>query len=154
MKKFLLLLAFFSFLNAEEGIKKVVFDLTTGDIKVFEKKILSGIAHQKSYYEGKMEELQVAVVIHGDAYKFFVKDVNNSPFKDDKALTKESTQLATRLSSLVDTYNVEFLMCNAGMKSKKITKEDLYSFVQIVPNSTIGLIDKQNEGYAYIPIAK
>ncbi|WP_345979668.1 DsrE family protein [Sulfurimonas sp. HSL3-2] len=154
MKKLLLLLAFFSFLNAEEGIKKVVFDLTTGDLKVFEKKVLSGIAHQKSYYEGKMEELQAAVVIHGDAYKFFVKDVSSSPFKDDKELQKESTQLATRISSLVETYDVEFLMCNAGMKSKNIKKENIFSFVKIVPNSTIGLIDKQNEGYAYIPIAK
>lgn len=154
MKKLLLLLAFFSFLNAEEGIKKVVFDLTTGDLKVFEKKVLSGIAHQKSYYEGKMEELQAAVVIHGDAYKFFVKDVSSSPFKDDKELQKESAQLATRISSLVETYDVEFLMCNAGMKSQNIKKENIFSFVKIVPNSTIGLIDKQNEGYAYIPIAK
>ncbi|MBU0631851.1 DsrE family protein [bacterium] len=154
MKKFLLLLAFLSFLHAEDGIKKVIFDLTTGSVEVFERKVLSGIAHQKSYYEGKMEELQVAVVIHGDAYKFFVKDVNNSPFKADKELVKESTQLAARLSSLVDTYDVEFLMCNAGMKSKHITQEDIYSFVKVVPNSTIGLIDKQNEGYAYIPIAK
>jgi intracellular sulfur oxidation DsrE/DsrF family protein len=154
MKKLLLLLAFFSFLNAEEGIKKVVFDLTTGDLKVFEKKVLSGIAHQKSYYEGKMEELQAAVVIHGDAYKFFVKDVSSSPFKDDKELQKESAQLATRISSLVDTYDVEFLMCDAGRKSNKIKLENIYDFVKIVPNSTIGLIDKQNEGYAYIPIAK
>ena len=154
MKKLLLLLAFFSFLNAEEGIKKVVFDLTTGDLKVFEKKVLSGIVHQKSYYEGKMEELQAAVVIHGDAYKFFVKDVSSSPFKDDKELQKESAQLATRISSLVDTYDVEFLMCDAGRKSNKIKLENIYDFVKIVPNSTIGLIDKQNEGYAYIPIAK
>lgn len=154
MKKLLLLLAFFSFLNAEEGIKKVVFDLTTGDLKVFEKKVLSGIVHQKSYYEGKMEELQAAVVIHGDAYKFFVKDVSSSPFKDDKELQKESAQLATRISSLVDTYDVEFLMCDAGRKSHKIKLENIYDFVKIVPNSTIGLIDKQNEGYAYIPIAK
>lgn len=154
MKKLLLLLAFLSLLNAEEGIKKVVFDLTTGDLKVFEKKVLSGIAHQKSYYEGKMEELQVAVVIHGDAYKFFVKDVSSSPFKNDKGLQKESAQLATRIASLVDTYDVEFLMCNAGMQSQKIKKENIYNFVKIVPNSTIGLIDKQNEGFAYIPIAK
>ncbi len=154
MKKFLLLLAFFSFLNADEGIKKVVFDLTTGDMKVFEKKVLSGIAHQKSYYEGKMEELQVAVVIHGDAYKFFVKDVGNSPFKKDKELQKKSAELAARVSSLADTYDVEFLMCDAGRKSNKIKLENIYDFVKIVPNSTIGLIDKQNAGYAYIPIAK
>jgi len=34
-----------------------------------------------------------------------------------------------------------------------LTKKDVYDFVKIVPNSTIGLIDRQNEGYAYIPVA-
>ena len=143
----------FSFLNAEEGIKKVVFDLTTGNIKTFEKKVLSGIAHQKSYYESNLEELHVAVVIHGDAYKFFIKDLTHSPFKDDAQLIKEQQQLGKRLSTMADTYDVEFLMCEAGMKSLKIGKENIYSFVKTVPNSTIGLINKQNEGYAYIPIA-
>ncbi len=34
-----------------------------------------------------------------------------------------------------------------GLKAK-----DIVNYVKIIPNSTIGLIDCQNEGYAYIPI--
>ena len=154
MKKVLLLLALLSFLYGDDGVKKVVFDLTTGDANAFKQKVLSGIANQKSYYAGKLEELKVAVVIHGDAYKFFIKDLGNSPYKNDVTLAKESGEIGQRLSSLANNGEVEFLMCGNGMQQNKIDKTTLYSFVKIVPNATIGLIDKQSEGYVYIPIAK
>ena len=53
---------------------------------------------------------------------------------------------------MVDTYDVKFLMCKAALGRNKLEEKDIYSFVTMVPNSTMGLIDKQNEGYAYIPI--
>lgn len=153
MKKIVVLLfVLFVSLLAEEGTKKVVFDFTSGDPKVFEKKILSGIVHQKNHYEGKLQELAVAVVIHRDAYKFFVKNLQNSPYKQDAVLAAKQNEYATRLQSLTDTYDVEFFMCEVGRKAHKLDKADLYGFVNFVPNSTIGLIDKQNDGYAYVPI--
>lgn len=155
MKKIVLLLfVFFSSLIADEAIKKVVFDFTSGDLKTFEKKILSGIVHQKNYYEGNLQELEVAVVIHGDAYKLFVKNLQNTQYKDDADLKAKQNDYAKRLGSLVDTYEVEFYMCEVGRKAKKLAKDDIYSFMNYVPNSTIGLINKQSEGYAYIPIAR
>lgn len=152
MKKWLLLLSLSMLLNAEEGLKKVVFDLTSGDPKVFEKNILSGIAFQKNYYEGKLQELDVAVVVHGDAYKFFVKDLPLSPYKNDKELKKVQEEFAKRIESAVKTYNVTFLLCQSGMKRKNIREEHIYPSIGFVPTSTIGLIEKQNEGYAYIPV--
>ncbi len=155
MKKIaLFIVLFISILNADEDSKKVVFDLTTGDTKVFEKKILSGIAKFKAHYQSTLEELDVAVVIHGEAYKFFIEDLSSSPYKDDIALNKNHNDLTKRLASMSELYNVEFLMCERGMKQLKIEDTTLYSFVKIVPNSVIGLIDKQNDGYAYIPVAK
>lgn len=154
MKKFFLLISFIAILNADDTSKKVVFDLTSGDLKTFERKVLSGIANFKSHYESKFQELEVAVVIHGGAYKFFVKDPSISPFSGDKLLIKEHKQLKSRLASLADMYDVEFLMCDYKRKKLGMKKENLYEFVKLVPNSTIGLIDKQNEGFAYIPIAK
>lgn len=153
MKIFILILALIGLLNGEEGVKKVVYDLTTGDVKTFEKKILSAIAFEKAHYESKFEELEVAVIIHGDAYKFFIDDLALSPFKDDKKLVDAKPDLSKRISSMFETYNVEFLMCGVGMKKFKIEKSTLYKFVKVVPNSTIGLIDKQNEGFAYIPVS-
>ena len=59
-----------------------------------------------------------------------------------------------RLRSLVETYEVAIYMCEVGRKAHKLDKKDIYEFVDYVPNSTIGLIDQQNDGAAYIPIAK
>lgn len=140
--------------HAEDGVKKVVYDLTTADIKVFEKKVLSGIANSKSHYESQLEELEATVVIHGGSYKFFIEDLSNSPYKDDADLKKAHKELGQRLTSMSEIYDVEFLICRIGMNKHKIDKSSLYKFVKIVPNSTIGLIDKQNEGSAYIPISK
>lgn len=140
--------------HAEDGVKSVVYDLTTGDVKVFEKKVLSGIANSKSHYESQLEELEATVVIHGGAYKFFIEDLASSPFKDDAELQKAHKELGKRLASMSEIYDVEFLICRVGMNKLKIDKSTLYKFVKIVPNSTIGLIDKQNEGFAYIPISK
>ncbi|MDH4944460.1 DsrE family protein [Sulfurimonas sp. C5] len=155
MKKFVVLLFLFvTSLLADEATKKVVFDFTSGDLKTFEKKILSGIVHQKNHYEGKLQELEVAVVIHGDAYKFFVKNLPNTLYKKNTALLTKQKEYAKRLISLTDTYGVDFFMCEVGRKANKLDKKDLYEFVQFVPNSTIGLIDKQSDGYAYVPISR
>jgi uncharacterized protein len=152
MKKWLLMLALSAVLCAEEGVKQVVFDLKTGNLEMFEKKVLQGIAFNKSHYEGKLEKLEVAVVIHGDAYKFFVKDLKNSPYKKDEKLAAAHDQLSKRIATMADTYEVEFLMCEATMKTLKIDKSNVYDYVKLTPNSTIGLIDKQSEHFTYIPI--
>ena len=152
MKKIFLFLAFFTFASAEEGSVKVVYDLTTPDVEVFQQKILSGVVANKAYYEGKLKELEVSVMIHGGSYKFFLKDLRNSEYKDDKKLSDVFSDLKKRIATMSDTYNVEFLICKSGMKKHNIKDEDVVDFVKIVPNATIGLINKQNEGFAYIPV--
>jgi intracellular sulfur oxidation DsrE/DsrF family protein len=152
MKIWLIVLSLSILLNAEEGLKKVVFELTTGDQIGFEQKVLNGIVKNKNYYESKMEELEVAVVIHGDAYKFFIKDLSSSPYKDDCELKAAHESFALRLKSSAENYKVKFLMCQAGMNNLNISKDNIYDFVSLVPTSTIGLIDKQSEGYVYVPI--
>ncbi len=152
MKKIILLLALVGILQAGEEVKKVVFDLTTGNLQTFEQKVLKGIAAHKAHYEGALQELEVAVVIHGGAYKFFLKDPANSSFKSDTKLIEAHADLQKRIATMADTYEVTFLMCQVGMVKNKIEPKELYPFVTLVPNSTIGLIDKQDEGFAYIPI--
>ncbi len=152
MKQWLLILSLSVLLSAEDVVHKVVFDLTTGNQKVLEKSIISGIIAQKNYYGDKLEELEVAVVIHGDAYKFFVKALSSTKYKNETLLLKTREVLEKRLQSLNRDYHVEFLICEVGMKKNGLTEKDIYPFVTPVANSTIGLIEKQNEGYAYIPV--
>ena len=152
MKKFILLLAFIGLLSADDSTSKVVIDLTTSSVEKFQKNILKAIVVHKNHYEGNLKELEVAVVIHGGAYRFFVKDPKKTMYKDDKELMKVYAELKTRIATMSDTYDVEFFMCESGMKKNKLNAENIVSFVKIVPTSTIGLIDKQNQGFAYIPV--
>jgi len=151
MKLFWMIFLIAFSLHAEEGVKKVVYDLTTGDIKTLEQRILKGIPFTKDYYDGRFEELETAVIIHGDAYKFFVKEPQKSSFKNDKALMKKHDELAKRLESLASNYKTEFIMCKVGMEKNRLAPKDIYGFVTFAANSTVALIDKQNDHYAYIP---
>lgn len=153
MKKIvLLLLGACTLLLAEQTSSKVVYDLTTKNQKAFERKILKAIVANKAYYEGKLQELDVTVVIHGGAYRYFTVDPGKTEYKMDKTLLADYVTLKKRIKTMSDTYDVEFLMCGAGMAKHKLTAKDIVSYVKIIPNSTIGLINRQNEGYAYIPV--
>jgi len=153
MKKIILLLvSTFTLLLADAPSLKVVYDLTTQNQKDFERKILKAIVANKAYYEGKLQELDVTVVIHGGAYRYFTVDPAKTEYKTDKTLLANYAELKKRIKSMSDTYDVEFLMCGAGMPKHGLKAKDIVSYVKIIPNSTIGLIDRQNEGYAYIPV--
>ena len=153
MKKIILLLvSTFTLLLADAPSLKVVYDLTTQNQKDFERKILKAIVANKAYYEGKLQELDVTVVIHGGAYRYFTVDPSMTEYKTDKALLASYAELKKRIKSMSDTYDVEFLMCEVGMLKHGLKAKDIVSYVKIIPNSTIGLIDRQNEGYAYIPV--
>lgn len=136
----------------DTAVKKVIYNLTTGDIKNFERSVLKATASNIAYYEGQLLELKVAVMIHGDAYKFFVKNLKNSIYKSEKELIKKGEALQKRIRFAHENYGVEFFICEAGMKHRKLRKKDIADFVKLIPNAMIGLIDKQNSGYAYIPI--
>ncbi len=153
MKKIItILLLSIGLVQAEEASAKVVYDLTSKNLAAFERKILKAIVANKAYYESKFKELDVTVVIHGGAYRYFTVDPSKTEYKTDKALLADYTNLKKRIRSMSDTYDVEFLMCGAGMNKHDLKAKEIVNFVKIIPNSTIGLIDRQNEGYAYIPV--
>lgn len=78
----------FSSYAKDNEVRKVVFDLRTGDIKKFENTI-NGIAKHIDYYESQLKTLKVVIVAHGDSYKFFLKDLSKTPYKNDnKAFEK------------------------------------------------------------------
>lgn len=151
-KIILLFCSMFTILFSDTSSAKVVYDLTTSELQIFERKILKAIVANKSHYESDFRDLDVTVVIHGEAYRYFTIDPTTSDFKEDTKLVATYKELAKRIKSMADTYDVVFLMCGAGMPSHGLKPNDIYSFVKIIPNSTIGLINKQNEGYAYIPV--
>lgn len=153
MKKIILiLLTIFTLASADEEIVKVVYDLTTDNVAKFEKNILKGIAVSKAYFEGNLQEFESAVVIHGEAFRFFLKDVKHSAFNSNMELVEAYPELSKRVAGMSENYDVKFLMCEASMPKYGLTKDDIVDFVKFVPTSTIGIIKKQNEGFAYFPV--
>jgi len=152
-RSLLLLLMLFSFMHAEEEVvKKVVYDLTTGDIERFQKRLIGGIVTHKNYYHGKLESLDVRVVVHGDAYKFFMHDLNGTVYHFNRRLVKRRVELGKRLKTLAEQYDVKFEVCKAGVRNHHLDPKAFYPFVTFVENAAIGLIDAQNSGYAYLPL--
>ena len=136
----------------EEVVKKVVYNLTTGDVKAIERRLIGGIIAHTTYYQNRLEELEVQVIIHGDAYKFFMKDLNNTAYAYQPKLVVKRADLEKRLGTLAKQYDVKFLVCDSGVVSRKLNKKAFYPFVSMVHNAAIGLIDAQNDGYAYLAI--
>jgi intracellular sulfur oxidation DsrE/DsrF family protein len=99
-----------------------------------------------------MQALDLAVVIHGNANKFFVKNLSTTPYKKERELLSVQESFEKRLRSLANNYNVKFYICQAGLSQLKIANDNIYDFVTVVETSTIGLIDRQSEGYSYVPI--
>lgn len=129
---------------------KVVFDLTNGQDIIVEKALFNIIKNIKSYY--KQKDIDIAVVISGDSYKYFIKDIKNSPYSDDSDIIALQPKLEPKLQELHDKLNVEFYMCSYGMTSRDIPEESLYDFVKADKTKSIYLIELQNDGYAYMPI--
>ncbi len=152
LQKILFFTLLFTFSHADEDILKVVYDVTTPQQTIFEKNIFKGIVAHKAYYASQFKELAVAVVIHGGAYKFFLKNLHHTEYAKDKKLLASYKNFTKRVQSLASNYDVKFYICEVGLKRHHIQETNVLDFVHIIPNSTIGLIDKQNDGYAYIPV--
>lgn len=151
MKKIVLFLMLVGILQAQE-VHKVVYALTTADIKTFEQRVLKGIVFSKDYYENSSKKLDAVVIIHGGAYKFFLNDLSKSLYKNEKEVIKAQASLKNSLEILSDRYKIKFLMCNVGATQRKLNRENIYSFVKMTPSAVIALIEMQNSGYAYVPI--
>ncbi|WP_029522976.1 DsrE family protein [Persephonella sp. KM09-Lau-8] len=152
MKKFILLIFLFitSLSRGEDEVAKVVIDFRSGDLHIFENYLINGLANNIQYYRDNLKELKVVVVVHGDGYKFFIKNLDKSPYKDDIQLKKKQKELKERLENLVKFYGVRFEMCKAGMKARGISEDNIYSFVKPVYSALVGLVNWQNKGYAYM----
>ena len=130
---------------------KVVYDLRTGDAKKISSQIKSLKAVANHYIE-KKNDYKIAVVIGGDAYKFFVDDLQFSPYDKDAELIALKPKIGLGLRELAEVYDVNFTICDVGIEYRAIPEDSLYDFVEAKQTRSIYLIEFQNDGYAYIPI--
>ena len=143
-----LLLTGMSLMAAEQ---KVVYDLTTGNADLLEKGLVRSINGLLDYYEANKIDHKIVVVISGKAYKYFVADLKDSPYKGKMKVSRAQKRLAPALQRLSKA-GVEFDMCQAGMKARGIKRASLYPYVKAELNKSVYLVKWQNEGYAYLPV--
>ena len=129
---------------------KVVFDLTTKSETVLAKKLVANTQKLKEYYAARGDKLKVAVVVSGEAYRFFIQDLAHSPYANETTLKEHQSNHTKMLETLSTFATIE--ICGMGMKHRNITPKTLYPFVKPAFNKTEALVRYQNEGYAYIPL--
>ncbi len=62
---------------------------------------------------------------------------------------KQVEKHLTQIQELVEA-GVRFQACNKALEKFNISREDLTDTVEVIPAGIIGLIDLQNDGFAYI----
>ena len=130
---------------------KVVYDLRTGEGKKISN-LLGSIKSVANHYIDKKSDYKIAVVIGGDAYKFFVNDLQFSPYDKDAEIKALKPEIGPKLRELAEVYDVNFTICDVGIEYRAIPEDSLYDFVEAKETRSIYLIEFQNDGYAFIPL--
>ncbi len=151
MRAALIILMFMVTISFAES-KKFMIDLKTGDLDTFSREFLVGVPGTIDYFISQGDTVEVAVVIHGDAYKFFVQNLDNTQYAMDKLLVDHQESIHQRLEEIEKKYKVHMDICMAGMHKKGILSEDIYPFVTPIKSAMVGLVKWQNQGFAYIPV--
>lgn len=111
---------------------RVVMHLNSGDEKV-QRGALNNIRHL--YQEVGRERLQLELVVHGAALGL---------------LTKKATTLGAELAQLKADYGTQYTACSNTMKAMKVVREDLIPEVGDTVPAMVRLMERQEQGWAYI----
>ena len=149
MKTFLVLISLITAIYAAEY--KAIFNLTSPDKHAMQNSLIGTINGLKQHYKEQGDNLEVVVIISGGAYKYFIQDINNSPYKNDKTMPAIQDKFKDQLHSLVAS-GVKFEVCGLGLKKNKINKDILYPFVKPVYSRSASLIYWQSKGYSLISV--
>lgn len=131
-----------------DGLKeaKVVWDVTSGDEKVFTDRI--NLIHQTAESLKKRGITPVFVIgIRGPATKFVTKSVEGTKFDKDKIEKKDEIQQKL-LKAAED--GIKIKQCSIPMQRFNVAKNNVVEFIEVVDNVWESMIALQNKGYAYI----
>ena len=134
------------FANAQSA--KAVWDITTGDEKVFIDR-MDLIKQTADSLQKRGIKPDFVLVIHGKAAQFVTKTLKGTKFAKAKVPGMKKAQSA--LKSLQSS-GTPVEVCAIAMKRAKIEHSNVQAFATIQDNVFENLIVLQNKGYAYMPI--
>ncbi len=133
MKKYLILL-FTCFLSlnlfAQEKPVKIVFDVSSDDVKVHQKAVKHVKMMSEAYPDSDFE-----IVVYSGALDMVLTD-NSSVFEDLKKLANDE--------------HVTVAVCSATMARRNADKTALIPGVKVVPDGILEIAQKQGQGWSYI----
>lgn len=133
MKRYLILIlvCFLSLsIVGQEKPVKIVFDVTSSDVKVQE----SAVRHIKMMAESYPNS-EFEMVVYSGALEMLL---------NDKSTVAEDVKM------LVQKPNITFAVCEATMARHNATANDLIPGVKPVPDGILEIANKQQKGWSYI----
>jgi hypothetical protein len=118
--------------NTADKVHRVVMHLNSANEKV-QLGALNNIRHL--YQALGREHLQLELVVHGDGLVL---------------LTRKATAMGPALAELRKEYGVRYTACSNTMKAMKLTREDLIDEVGETVPAMERLMERQEQGWAYI----
>ncbi|UZT81288.1 DsrE family protein [Caproicibacterium sp. BJN0003] len=99
------------------------------------KLLLNNVKNLLLSYDNESSNISVEVLANSEAVKGYI-DISDSVDKNSLEVLSQK--------------GVTFAACNNALLAMDLSKEEIFSFVKIVPVGVRELINKQQEGYAYI----
>jgi intracellular sulfur oxidation DsrE/DsrF family protein len=128
---------------------RAVYDIHTDKMSAG---ISKGLYYARGLFEAfskqdvKPEQLDIHLVLHGDAAKELLIDTTYQEAIKDPFAINPNSKIVQDLLDL----GVSVEICRSAMKSKGWTADDVLPGVTIVHDGYTRLIKLQNDGYAYI----
>jgi intracellular sulfur oxidation DsrE/DsrF family protein len=135
------------------GLKKdtdvaCLYHCDFGDQQRFSQ-MLTNINNHLSVYEFDTLRVKIVVVTHGAGVKFFLEDLNGTPWAKDNI----DPELYKRFTGL-SKFGVEAYLCEITYKRQNIdmakTRKD--TFLKFVPSGVATVAELQSKGFAYIKV--
>jgi len=125
-----LALFFSTLLMAQEKPVKIVFDVTSDNVKVHQ----AAVRHVK-FMSAAYPDSEFEVVMYSGSIDMVLKD---------------KSSVGTDMEALAKNDKISFVVCEGTMKRHKIDKSQLIPGVTTVPDGILEIIMKQGEGWGYI----
>ncbi|MCA0405736.1 MAG: DsrE family protein [Proteobacteria bacterium] len=110
---------------------------------------LTNISNHYSAYGANPFDLQIAIVAHGPGVKFFLENLENTPWKEEVMVP----QIFERVEA-VSKQGLKVYLCNITFERQKIdrAKARKADFISFVPSGVASVAALQAKGFAYMKI--
>ncbi|MGB0086211.1 MAG: DsrE family protein [Rhodomicrobiaceae bacterium] len=110
---------------------------------------LNNISNHYSVYSGNPFDIQLVLVAHSGAVRFFLKDQENTPWKDQPVPEDVFTRMESLSKNGLRAYLCDITFTRLKLDRGKIRQAD---FVDMVPSGVATVAALQAKGFAYLKV--